>query len=260
MSGDAGQLLDEATIMAKWAEIGPWIDHMACRIQNANEFVVHAGSALALDDGASHPYEVSHCVRSCLNAGVGHLHAMKRLIIDDRLIHSEADYSLIRGALENFGTAFWVLHADERIARITRALRWMAQNFKDQAKAVEATGMTGVKSREENLATVQQVATDAGCGQVPPGYASTDVMKYADEHSTTDPYIPWQVCSGFAHGRPWATLGMNEIQHVPGQQQDGVVTISVTADYPRLLSVTLPAWHLMTDVLKRLDELSKSPT
>jgi hypothetical protein len=22
----------------------------------------------------------------------------------------------------------------------------------------------------------------------------------------------WQVCSGFAHGRPWATLAMNEMQ------------------------------------------------
>ena len=40
--------------------------------------------------------------------------------------------------------------------------------------------MTGVKSREENPAKVQHVATDAGCGRVPPGYASTDVMKYAD--------------------------------------------------------------------------------
>jgi len=185
---------------------------------------------------------------------------MKRLIIDDRLIHSEADYSLIRGALENFGTAFWVLHADQRTERITRALQWMAQNFKDHAKVVDATGMTGVKSREENPAKVQHVATDAGCGRVPPGYASTDVMKYADEHSTTDPYVPWQVCSGFAHGRPWASLGMNEIQHVPGQQQDEVVTVSITADYTRLLAVTLPAFHPMSDVLKRFDELSKSPT
>ena len=120
--------------------------------------------------------------------------------------------------------------------------------------------MTGVKSREENPAKVQHVATDAGCGRVPPGYASTDVMKYADEHSTTDPYVPWQLCSGFAHGRPWASLGMNEIEHVPGQQQNEVVTVSITADYTRLLAVTLPAFHPMSDVLKRFDELSKSPT
>jgi hypothetical protein len=50
------------------------------------------------------------------------------------------------------------------------------------------------------------------------------------------------------------------IQHVPGQQQDEVVTVSITADYTRLLAVTLPAFHLMSDVLKRFDELSKSPT
>jgi hypothetical protein len=59
---DSVTLTDEA-VMAKWAEIAPWIARMVVRIQDANDFVVHAGSALALDDRASHPYCVSHCAR-----------------------------------------------------------------------------------------------------------------------------------------------------------------------------------------------------
>jgi hypothetical protein len=202
---DAVTLTDEA-VMAKWAEIAPWIDRVAVRIQDANDFVVHAGSALALDDRVSHPYCVSHCARACLNAGVDHLHALKRLVIDNRILHADADYSLSRGALENFGAAFWVLHPAEPTARITCALRWMAQNFKDQAKAIEGLDMDNVPSREANLAKVQRVADAAGCGQVTQGYSSTAVMRYAKLHSSTEPFLPWQVCSGFAHGRPSANL------------------------------------------------------
>ena len=67
----------------------------------------------------------------------------------------------------------------------------------------------------------------------------------------------------FECGTEGGWVGMNEIQHVHRQQQDdvvtNVVTISVTADYTRLLLVTLPAFHLMNDVLKLLDDLSASP-
>ena len=45
------------------------------------------------------------------------------------------------------------------------------------------------------------------------GYASTDVVQYAERYGTTmDGATPdhlllrWQLCSGFAHGRAWANL------------------------------------------------------
>jgi hypothetical protein len=60
---DTVTITDEA-VTAKWAEIAPWIDRMAVRIQDANDFVVHAGSALALDDRASHPYCVPRTARA----------------------------------------------------------------------------------------------------------------------------------------------------------------------------------------------------
>jgi hypothetical protein len=261
MSDDSAEEIGEETIMAKWAEIAPLIEHMAVRIQTPNEFVVGLGSALAADDSASNPYQVSHCVQACLTAGVDHLHALKRLVIDDRLLHTGADFSLARGALENFGTAFWVLHPAEPTERITHALRWMAQDFKDQAKADEELGKDDAPSRKAKLAKVQRVADAAGCGSVSHGYSSTEVMKYAKEHVMTDPFLPWQVCSGFAHGRPWANLGMSIQERQPAQkgQEPGVVSLRLTTDYSRLLYVALPAFHLMTDVLKRFDHLSKAP-
>jgi hypothetical protein len=247
--------------MAKWAEIAPLIERMTDRIQTPNEFPVGLGSALAADDKASNPYQVSHCALACLTAGVDHLHALKRLVIDDRLLHTGADYSLARGALENFGTAFWVLHPVEPAERITRSLRWMAKNFKDQAKFEEARGRDAGTSRKAKLAKVQRIAGNAGCGRIPEGYSSTEVLEYAQAHAMTDPFPEWQICSGFAHGRPWATLGMSIQEPQPAQegQEAGVVCLRLTSGYDRLLSVTLPAFHLMTDVLKRFDHLSKAP-
>jgi hypothetical protein len=260
MSDDSAGEIDRETVMAKWAEMAPLIEHMTVRIQTPNEFVVGPGSALAADDSASKPYHVSHCALACLTAGVDHLHALKRLVIDNGLLHTGADYSLVRGALENLGTAFWVLHPAEPTERIARALRWMAQNFRDKAKCDEALGRDAGPSRTANLAKVQRVAKNAGCGQTPEGYSSTEVLKYARAHAVTDPFPEWQICSGFAHGRPWATLGMSVQEPQPAQQgqEAGVVSVRLTSDYDRLLSVTLPAFHLMTDVLKRFDHLSKA--
>jgi hypothetical protein len=85
-------------------------------------------------------------------------------------------------------------------------------------------------------------------------------LEYAKAHAVTDPFPEWQICSGFAHGRPWATLGISVQEPQPAQQgqEAGVVSVRLTSDYDRLLSVTLPAFHLMTDVLKRFDHLSKA--
>jgi hypothetical protein len=260
MSEGSAEGLDDETVLAKWAEMAPWIEHMKDRIENPDDFAVAPGSALAADDRASQPYRVSHCAVACLTAGVDHLHALKRLVIDHNLLHTGADYSLARGALENFGTAFWVLHPTEPTERITRALRWMAKNFKDKANFHRALLKKDDPSKTENLAKVQQVAEDARCGPIPEGYSSTEVLEYAQKHATTDPFPEWQICSGFAHGRPWARLVMSVQERLPareGQDAD-VVMLRLTSDYERLLSATLPAFHLMTDVLKRFDHLSKA--
>jgi hypothetical protein len=117
MTDDATELTDDM-VAAKWQEIAPLIELVTARIQDPDDFTVQPGSQLAEDDADSHPYEVSHCARWCLNAGVDHLHALKLLVIDDNLIHAAASYSLARGALENFAAGFWVLHSDEPAVRI----------------------------------------------------------------------------------------------------------------------------------------------
>lgn len=53
---------------------------------------------------------------------------------------------------------------------------------------------------------------------------------------------------------------IQEPQPTQEGQEAGVVSLRLTSDYERLLYVVLPAFHLMTDVLKLFDQLSMTPT
>lgn len=241
----------------QWARMVPVIDAMVDRIQDPTEFIVRPGSALAADDRVSAPYQVSHCARMCLNSGVDHLHAVKTLIIgDEPLLHAAADYSPIRGALENFATAFWVLHPPASTIRVERALRWMAKNFKQQHQATDVLSLPGDIGLQAKLDKVVDVAQRSSCANVLGGYTSTQAVKYAEEHATHKyVLLMWQVCSGFAHGRPWANLGMNAMeQHAT--HEEGVVTVRMTTDYKRLAAAALPAYHLMLDVFGRFTPMT----
>ena len=252
------ELTDEL-VEAKWAEIAPLIEVVTARIQDPGEFVVQSSSELAEDDNASSPYHVSHCARWCLNAGVDHLHALKSVVIDSNLIHSAAPYSLVRGALENFGAGFWLLHPDERHVRIERAMRWWAKNFKDQDNATAGLGPPNHTPLDPKLDKLVDIGLAANCDvtHIRNGYFSTPVLQYADQYSSVDPFLFWQLCSGFAHGRPWANLGMNEMQSQPTAEAD-VLLITLTADRKRILAVTMPAMHLMQDLLRLYQERCKA--
>jgi hypothetical protein len=251
MSDDLAELTDEFA-MAQWAQMAPLIDNVVNRTQDPEDFVVEAGSQLAGDDADSDPYQVSHCARACLNAGVDHLHAAKKLILDVPIIlHANADYSLLRGALENFGTAFWVLHPPQRSVRVERALRWMVKNFKDQDKATADLGLPKYVPAHVRVEEIVSMAKSAGCNikEIRGGYASTHVLQYAEEHSmATNPYLMWQVCSGFAHGRPWASIAMNAMEITP-TEVSGVSRVRFTSDHKRLLAAALPAFQLMNTVV-----------
>lgn len=90
------------------------------------------------------------------------------------------------------------------------------------------------------------------------GYTGIAVMQYANKYlSASNPHLVWQICSGFAHGRPWASLGMNETQMQPGSEA-GVALIGLTSDRKRILAVTMPGMHLMEDFLRLYLERSQA--
>lgn len=247
-------------IEAKWREIAPLIDLMAKRIGTIGEFPVAPGSSLAGDDSASSPYQVSQVVISSMTAGVDHLHALKVLVRDARVLHNLAPFSLARGALENLSLAFWVLQPAARDLRIERALRWWAQNHKDAEKATAPRGVPNSLA-EPKLQKLEAVARIRPGISVHPrtgirsGHSSTEAVKCAEEHAKTARSVLflWQLCSGFAHGRAWARLGASEREQVSGSES-GVVQLKLTANETAVIWAASTAMHLLTDVLRTYDQ------
>jgi len=173
-----GPPLSEMQAMAKWLEVAPLLDRLLERIDTEDEFPVSPRSSLAGDADAD-PYQVSHAVRLCITAA-DHLHAVKVLIIDQRVIHVAAPATLARGALENLAAAFWILHPP-RNERVTRALRWHDPSVKDTNMAVSGPDLPGSRPLEVRLAQLDAVATrrSLDASLIRRGYTSTAVMTYA---------------------------------------------------------------------------------
>lgn len=243
--------LDPEAVAAKWREITPGIDRMMERAGDQNDFRISAGTSLSGDDKASSPYQVSHAARMCIVAGVDHIHAAKSLLLDLGVLHNASPFSLVRGSLENLAAAYWILHPKKRNERIEHALRWHAKNFHEQHLAYEPLGRSDEAKREAKLVKLEAIAKRRGItSYVRGGYRSSDAVKYVKANSTrSDPLLPWQLCSGYAHGRPWAYLGMSEQEHFETTDPD-VLNVRLTTDPARLLYPTLAAYRLLIDVME----------
>jgi hypothetical protein len=231
---------------------------MAQRIGDPDDFPISPGSSLSGDDTGSSPYQVSHAVHMCLVAGVDHLHAVKALLLDLQVLHTAAPFSLVRGSLENLSTAFWILNPNRRNERIERTLRWHAKNFNEQYIALEPLGLSDEATRDTKLAKLDAVAMPRGISaqNVRAGHRPSRVVRYAEEHATRpEPLLSWQCCSGYAHGRPWAYLGVSE-QELFETTNPGVLNVKLTTDPGRLLYPTLAAVHLLIDVVELMPQRS----
>lgn len=245
----------------KWAELAPLIDMLLTRISDKDDFPIRPRSSLARDDEWASPFQVSHAVKACIVAGVDHLHACKVLIVDAQTLHLAAPGSLVRGCLENLATAYWMLHPTSRAERVTRCLRWHVKNAHDQDQALRPLDLTSFKPKDGRLARIAEVAQRRVGVDVPAvarGYTSTAVVAYADTNldSGLGVLLPWRLCSGFAHGRPWASLAFAAREEHP-TADPGVMTIRFTSDLTRALYLTRAAMNLVDAVLRIHEQRSQ---
>ncbi|OZG29728.1 hypothetical protein BH683_007255 [Williamsia sp. 1138] len=250
----------EDQVAAKWHEISPLIDRMSERIGDRDDFKVAAGSSLASDDALTNPYQLSHSVRLCMTAGVDHLHSVKRLVMDSQVLHVAAPFSLSRGALETFSAAFWMLHPIAPGDRIAHGLRWHAKNFNDMHSAVDLLpDVVQNSTLKAKYAKLYRISDAHGLSRksIRDGYTSTAAVKYAEEHSSVRVLFPWQLCSGFAHGRPWAYLGASSREQFETEDPQ-VQHLRLTSSLTTVLYPALQALHLLQDVLKLFADRSNT--
>lgn len=254
-------VLTDEVISAKWLEFAEILDVLNRRTASDDDFTIGSGSSLAGDEKACHPYGIAFALRHSLNAGVDQLHAVKSLVVDRAVLHTAAPYALARGALEAFATAYWILHPRTRNARIERNLRWHAQNASDSVEATGGLNLPNAKTIEERRAAIYAVADARSIKRdiVGVGYRTTTVITYAEQNEPDLPLgvlLPWRLCSGFAHGRPWASLALLDRDEVP-IDIPGMRGVKLTSDLGRTLYAPLAALQFLERFLKLYEQRAK---
>lgn len=203
----------ERNLLPTWENLSARIDRWQKLVDSEESLAIDPRSSIAGDDKASAPYQVSFCVGSSLHVAVDNLHALKTLIHERQLLHTMAPFTLARGALETLTAAFWVLHPSRRDERVSRALRWHMKNFVDQNTALSRLAGSGYDGIEARKTSLFEVTDRRGIPRdhIAKGYSSTEAVLYtADNGSFPHVAFLWRLCSGYAHGRPWAVLGSSE--------------------------------------------------
>lgn len=258
--GPAEPVVTEEQAWAKWHQIGRLVDALAERTDTLDAWAHAAGSSLAGDDRASHPYQVSHAVSHCLTAGIDHVQAVKSLVVDHQELHTAAPASLSRGFIENLATAYWILHPSLRSERVARAMKWYVKNARDRADAASELRdgpeqAPPGRSTNDQVRQMVEIAHAAGCtdqGYVERGYRPSHPVAYADaapDLQGIGVLFAWKMCSAFAHGRPWAYLAMLD-QEVRDTTESGVVHVRLTNDLSRALFPVMIGMHLTQAVLE----------
>jgi hypothetical protein len=209
---------------------------------------------MAGDDTHLGGFQLTSAFRICLAAAVDHLHAVTALVVQHGMLHIAAPGSLARGILENAAAAFWLIHPLRRNDRISHALRWWAKDARDRQAAFGAgSSADATLSRLKRLADLRGIDP----GLVVKGYTSTEVVQYAEQHISSNEahdmrfLLPWRLCSGYAHGRPWAYLGASE--KTPPEQampQAGLGEVRITNALDAALFPALAGFVLLQAALR----------
>lgn len=175
-------------------------------------WVAAPGSLIAADDQLTKPHQISHNIANAVISAVDHLHALDSIMIVAGASHALAPFSLVRGAIESAAQAAWISAPMERNERILRSLSLSAKVANDRAKAYEELASQRPEPGailphfESDKADLQDILDSCGITAKLILPTSTQILK--DVRSLvprTSVLSIWQLCSGFAHGRRWAS-------------------------------------------------------
>ncbi|MFI5689127.1 hypothetical protein [Streptomyces sp. NPDC051636] len=245
--------------------------HVARALRQINEWqkatsepspVVEAGSSLSGDDAKVPTLRVSSAAYQCFAHAVDHLHAVQALLFEAKVIHSYAPYSLLRAAVEAAGEAIWLLEPSSRQERIRRCLKRAYENVSKGRQFMDLSGLQqSGRTHEERIQELRDLATQHSldpngiCGR----WSTQAQLKYVDEVVLDGKEALaqnlWQICSGFAHGREWATLGL--LERTVHSQVGNVVQIRLSSSTEVLLNM-LYMTTLLTTKAKALYDIRRT--
>jgi hypothetical protein len=127
------------------------------------------GSELADDDQRLPGFPGSTLIRTGLDTGVEHLHALGVLFIDAAIAHPHVPLTLLRASLQDLAEAVWLLAPDDRDERLLRALRVWHRDFGDSAEYEKIKPQEpGRKTGVDRQADMRALAMTLGLNPDPP--------------------------------------------------------------------------------------------
>jgi hypothetical protein len=222
------------------------------------------GSELREDDDRADPYHVSHAAWRSLSTAVDHLGCLRVLLGDAKTIHMYAPFTLVRAALENGSAAVWMLQPPQREERLARRFRFAIEDIRNSERARKLAGQTGPRTEKERIDQIRDIADRAGLDAAALKERATysEIIQAADESRNARHTIEmsWKVCSGFAHGDMWATLGASRRTLMPSLAEEGIETFKIEANLSFLRNVTMLAVAVTKSGWQLFDQRSQPPS
>lgn len=222
---------------------------------------VQPNSSLVADDAKSAPYQVSHGVEQLLGVAIDHLHALGGLLLEARLLHVSAPFTLTRSAIEAAATGLWMLSPGGRPERVVRRLRHAAQDARDMDTVVGELQVPAPRPLTDRLSEMQAIG-DAIAGRHVSlrAFKITDIMTEVDHlpASHMEVKAAWRICSGFAHGRLWPSLSMLDREVQPGRLRDDAA-VRITNSMDRVLWASWVGHDPVRETLRLHSQRSSSP-
>jgi hypothetical protein len=236
---------------------------------------VEPGSPLAGDARKSPKLQVGHAAWNGVMHSVDHLHALRALLGQAQILNLGAPYTLIRSAMENAATAVWLLEPPRRPERLRRRLKLAHHEAWEESKVHEllpAKALEGKRSAQERMVKIRALAAELDLSDVAGQFSYERIIREVgkttlqeDDEPSPDRLSPedqaalaWRLCSGFAHGRYWASFSWLEREVV--RSKGDMVDIKLSGgDVERVITIALFPFRFANRALHLFEQRRRSP-
>lgn len=228
-------------------------------------------SQLQTDDAAVPNYPVSQFAYAQLVVAFGCLDSLRRMIVeeDDDTVHLSAGpygpYALVRNAMDSAALALWMLepvNSKLRVKRRITAQMAEIQNALQFRVEMDLPAKSWAKAYRERMQEVWDQA-DVGTHDVRKLAMPTTTkllrnLERLHDKSGISWLGAWQLSSGHAHGKQWATLMSNEMEEMDRTANDLGAEFKITISYANFSLVMTSCEHLMQVACQRYTELART--
>jgi hypothetical protein len=173
-------------------------------------------------------------------------------------------FTLLRAAVENFGSTMWLLSGHDRTQRVRRELYFQAANQKALAQAGELAAQAAqqagqtITSKEDRLQAVLRVAARNGLTmeEVKAGRSCKSVVRTLGLDEATSDIAEYlcKTCGAFAHGDQWPSITFLDQEEMP-TSDERVVHLRLTVSFSNLTPMLELTVAMAQLVLRTFDRL-----